>query len=57
MSALVGALTVTGALVLEEILFSSSNAPSALGGIFGTIDTVISKISDPNVAAIPNRAK
>lgn len=57
MSALTGALVGAGALVLEEVLVTSSGGTTAVTGIFGEITKVVEKISNPAIAAIPDRTK
>jgi hypothetical protein len=57
MSAATGIIGAVVLLTAEEILVGSKGGPSAVKGVVGLLSTAISKISDPNVAAVPNRAK
>lgn len=56
MSAFTGAVGVVIALVAEDVIVGSAGGPSAVSGALKGVANVISKISDPNVAAIPNLA-
>ena len=56
MSAIGGAVGVSIALIAEEIVVKSAGGAGAVSGIFKGLASVVSKIADPNVAAIPNRA-
>jgi hypothetical protein len=57
MSAATGIIGAVVILTAEEILVASKGGPSAVKGAVGLLSTAISKISDPNVAAVPNRGK